>query len=77
MSDRRKLRKDPHNELPSKGSTHCFHCGAKLPEPELPTTAAPGTNEKTRVMKARAERRMPLQNPNDWGADSSVMNGNG
>lgn len=76
MSDRRKLRKDsPDDGLTNVGHTHCFHCGAQLPEPELPTTALPGSDEKIRVMRARAERRMPLRNPDDWETDSATFTG--
>ena len=72
MSDRKRLRKDSDKRLSHTGSTHCFHCGAKLPEPELPTTAAPGTNEKIRVMQARVERGLSIDNPGDYYPDRSL-----
>lgn len=74
MSERRirLSQKDLETGKVHDGPTHCFHCGARLPEPELPTTVPPGTNERIRVMMARAERGMPLTDPRDYDPDSKT-----
>lgn len=69
MSDRGKylIRSEKVLRKGQVGPTHCFHCGAKLPEPELPTVEPPGSNEKIRVMVARADLGLPLNDQGDRG----------